>query len=245
MATFSRANFNSPLFRDFRPNYTPALYDLIYRFHAGHGGKFLDVVDVGTGTGLVAEALSEKFDKMLSNAVQKPNIDYQEASAERLPFADSRVDVITSGQAFHWFDHPKFFGEAKRILKPRGTLAIFGYSVSIIKDNKEATDIFYEYATGLIGKVHWYFSHEGHDTTNLGSVSQNQFMEHQITLDWFETFAKTWSTYANYREKHPEAEGPAERMIRRLSKAIGVKDRDTETFAVQWPTVLVVAENDK
>ncbi|RUP48952.1 S-adenosyl-L-methionine-dependent methyltransferase [Jimgerdemannia flammicorona] len=88
---------------------------------------------------------------MLSNAVQKPNIDYQEASAERLPFADSRVDVITSGQAFHWFDHPKFFGEAKRILKPRGTLAIFGYSVSIIKDNKEATDIFYEYATGLIG----------------------------------------------------------------------------------------------
>ncbi|RUS30726.1 S-adenosyl-L-methionine-dependent methyltransferase [Jimgerdemannia flammicorona] len=169
---------------------------------------------------------------MLSNAVQKPNIDYQEASAERLPFADSSVDVITSGQAFHWFDHPKFFGEAKRILKPRGTLAIFGYSVSIIKDNKEATDIFYEYATGDL-RPYW------------GSVSQNQFMEHQITLDWFETFAKTWSTYANYREKHPEAEDPAERMIRRLSKAIGVKDRDTETFAVQWPTVLVVAENDK
>ncbi|RUS29355.1 S-adenosyl-L-methionine-dependent methyltransferase [Jimgerdemannia flammicorona] len=204
---------------------------------------------------------------MLSNAVQKPNIDYQEASAERLPFADSSVDVITSGQAFHWFDHPKFFDEAKRILKPRGTLAIFGYSFSFIKDNKEATDIIYEYATGELGpywepgrqilnnfhrdipfpfkKVHWYFSHEDLDTTNLGSVSQNQFMEQQITLDRFENYAKTWSAYATYREKHPEAEDPAERMIRRLSKVIKVKDRDTETFTVQWPTVLVVAENDK
>lgn len=78
---------------------------------------------------------------MLSNAVQKSNIHYQVASAEQLPFTDSSVDLITSGEALHWFDHSKFFEEAKRILKPRGTLAIIGYTFCYIIGNQEANDI--------------------------------------------------------------------------------------------------------
>lgn len=55
MATFSRANFNSALYRTFRPTYTPALYNLLYQFHTEHGGMFGDVVDVGTGEHFIEE----------------------------------------------------------------------------------------------------------------------------------------------------------------------------------------------
>ncbi|RUS32341.1 S-adenosyl-L-methionine-dependent methyltransferase [Jimgerdemannia flammicorona] len=276
MTTFSRTTFNAARYRNFRPTYAPALYDLIYCFHAENGGEFLDAVDVGTGNGQVAEALSEKFEKvhgtdrsniMLSHAVQKPNIDYRETPAEELPFADSSVDIITSGQAFHWFDHPKFFEETKRILKPQGTLAVFGYSYAIVVGNKEASNIIYDCGVNELGpyweprisilnnfyrdvsfpfkNVQWHFSHDELNSDNIGSVSPLPFMEQDMTLDHFETFIKTWSSYANYREKFPDAEDPIERMARKLQEVLGLKDRDMETFKMQWPSVLVLAENDK
>jgi trans-aconitate 3-methyltransferase len=54
----------------------------------------------------------------------KPPIDYKVASAEDLSFiASNSVDMVTSGQAAHWFNHNKAFPEVARILKPGGTLA--------------------------------------------------------------------------------------------------------------------------
>ncbi|RUS22557.1 S-adenosyl-L-methionine-dependent methyltransferase [Endogone sp. FLAS-F59071] len=276
MSTFSHTDFNSERYRKFRPTYNSTLYDLVYQFHTAHGGDFVDAVDVGTGTGQVAESLSEKFKNvhaldrsstMLSNAVQKSNIHYQVALAEQLPFTDSSVDLVTSGEALHWFDQPKFFEEAKRILKPRGTLAIIGYALCNIVGNQEATDIVRDFGLNEMApywerkallvenyyrdisfpftNIQWYFSHEGLDTTSLGSVSSRPFMEENMTIDRFESYIKSWSVYATYCKIHTGAEDPVERMTRKLEQAIGVKDRGTETFTVQWPTVLVVAENDK
>jgi trans-aconitate 3-methyltransferase len=78
---------------------------------------------------------------MLEAAVQKHNIDYQACSAEKLPFEDSSIDVITSAQAFHWFKHDEFFKEAKRVLKPNGTIAILGYAFARIKDSPKASSL--------------------------------------------------------------------------------------------------------
>jgi ubiquinone/menaquinone biosynthesis C-methylase UbiE len=84
---------------------------------------------------------------MLEAAVQKPNIDYQVCSAEKLPFEDKSIDVITSAQAFHWFKHDEFFKEAKRILKPNGTIAILGYAFARIKDSPKASLLLEELGT--------------------------------------------------------------------------------------------------
>lgn len=65
-----------------------------------------------------------------------------------------------------------------------------------------------------------------------------------MTIEHFETYIKTWSSYATYKDKFPDAEDPAERVVRRLEKVIDVSDRDKDTFTVQWPTVLILAEND-
>src|SRR5271167_1073428 len=56
----------------------------------------------------------------------KPPIDYKVASAEDLSFIESgSVDMVTAGQAAHWFKQDKAFPEIARILKPGGTLAFF------------------------------------------------------------------------------------------------------------------------
>jgi hypothetical protein len=49
---------------------------------------------------------------MLESAVKASNIDYRACPAEKLPFEDKSVDIITTAQAFHWFKHEEFFREA-------------------------------------------------------------------------------------------------------------------------------------
>ncbi|MBK8873527.1 MAG: hypothetical protein IPN13_06220 [Bacteroidetes bacterium] len=44
-------------------------------------------------------------------------------SREKLP---STIDLITVGQAAHWFNLSKFFDAADNMLKPGGLLALFG-----------------------------------------------------------------------------------------------------------------------
>jgi trans-aconitate 3-methyltransferase len=92
--------------------------------------------------GIVTEELHKKFKKVIGtdpsekmlSVIQtsptkdgKPPIDYKVASAEDLSFIPSNsVDMVTSGQAAHWFKHDQAFPEIARILKPGGTLAFFG-----------------------------------------------------------------------------------------------------------------------
>lgn len=40
------------------------------------------------------------------------------SGAETLPFPAQSVQLITAGQACHWFDLPKFYAEADRVLVP-------------------------------------------------------------------------------------------------------------------------------
>jgi len=89
----------------------------------------------------VTEELYKKFNKVIGtdpsekmlSAVQippaqdgKPPIEYKVGTAEDLPFIQSSsVDMVTAGQAAHWFNHEKSMPELARILKPGGTLAFF------------------------------------------------------------------------------------------------------------------------
>jgi SAM-dependent methyltransferase len=92
------------------------------------------VVDVGAGTGLLTRgliALGHKVTAVDPDAqmlakltASSPGLHAaHQGRAEALPLPDASADVITAGQAFHWFDRPNALPELRRVLKPGGVLA--------------------------------------------------------------------------------------------------------------------------
>lgn len=121
-------------YRDFRPDYPRALFDYLAALAPSRSLAW----DCATGSGQVARALAPHFDLVLGtdasaaqidSAVAHPRVAYRVAPAEQAPLADRSVQLITVAQALHWFDLPRFFAEAARVLASRGVLAVWSYGV--------------------------------------------------------------------------------------------------------------------
>ena len=78
--------------------------------------------DCATGNGQVAAVLAQYFEEVeatdlsesqLAQAPLLPNVHYRVAKAESTPFPDERFDLITVGQAVHWFEEPAWHREAR------------------------------------------------------------------------------------------------------------------------------------
>ena len=97
------------------------------------------VLDVAAGTGIASLPLARTFperqvtgiepnDDMRAAAAGKAeaagNLSFTRGSAEDLPAEDASADLIFVGQALHWFDRPKAYGEVGRVLRSGGILAI-------------------------------------------------------------------------------------------------------------------------
>jgi ubiquinone/menaquinone biosynthesis C-methylase UbiE len=92
--------------------------------------------DCGTGNGQVAKHLAKHFakviatdisEKQIKEAPKLQNIAYKTEAAENASVLDKSVNLITVGQAAHWFQLDSFYTEARRVLAPAGVIAIFGY----------------------------------------------------------------------------------------------------------------------
>ncbi|MFD1095810.1 class I SAM-dependent methyltransferase [Salegentibacter chungangensis] len=138
----------------FRPGY-PAE---VFRFIENHLRNKEKAWDCGTGNGQVAEAVSEFMERVeatdisrrqLENAVAKPNIYYSRQSAEKTKFPDESFDLVTVGQAIHWFNFDEFYGEVKRLLKPGGLIAVLGYS--LFNSNPETDEVILKFYKEIIG----------------------------------------------------------------------------------------------
>jgi SAM-dependent methyltransferase len=98
------------------------------------GDRPLDVVDLGAGTGKLTRSLValghrvtaiEPLPEMLEHIPgAAPGAAAILGSAEIIPLPDAFADVVTSAQAFHWFDHPVALPEIARVLRPGGRLAL-------------------------------------------------------------------------------------------------------------------------
>jgi SAM-dependent methyltransferase len=96
-----------------------------------------DVADVGAGTGHLTRHLVGRFrrvyavepdDAMRTACTRQldraPGFTALAASAESIPLPDGAVNLITVGQALHWFDVARARAEFARILAPPGHLAV-------------------------------------------------------------------------------------------------------------------------
>ena len=116
-----------------RPGYAPAGLDFALLPLAGLTGP--QVLDLAAGTGQVTRSL---LDRGLDVVAVEPAPGMRKAlarhargarvlagAAEGIPLPDGAVDLVTVGQAFHWFDLERALPELARVLRPGGTLALF------------------------------------------------------------------------------------------------------------------------
>ncbi|HEX8061058.1 MAG TPA: class I SAM-dependent methyltransferase [Cyclobacteriaceae bacterium] len=138
----------------FRPSYPASLYDFIMKHVSDNKAAW----DCACGNGQASKDLADRFDKVyatdisgnqVANAVKKDNIIYSISPAEKTSFADGQFDLVTVGQALHWLDRPAFFSEARRVSKPGGIVAAWGYS--LLSVNKQIDPVINHFYTEIIG----------------------------------------------------------------------------------------------
>jgi SAM-dependent methyltransferase len=93
-------------------------------------------VDCATGNGQAAVALAAHFATVLAvdasaaqlaQAEPRVGVHYAASLAERLPVRSRSVDLVVAAQAAHWFDFERFHAECRRVLVPRGVVAVWTY----------------------------------------------------------------------------------------------------------------------
>ncbi|MEP6635795.1 MAG: class I SAM-dependent methyltransferase [Acidobacteriota bacterium] len=119
----------------YRPGYPAEIIDLL-KSECGLASNSL-IADVGSGTGILSELLLENGnavfgvepngpmraagEALLSDYPRFQSID---GSAEATTLGTGTIDLITAGQAFHWFEGEQTRPEFIRILKPGGFVAL-------------------------------------------------------------------------------------------------------------------------
>jgi SAM-dependent methyltransferase len=120
-------------YRASRPTYPPQLFDWL----AAHAPATTTAVDLGCGNGQASLGLAEHFASVcaldpsaeqIRQAAPHPRITYGVAPAEATGLPDACSDLVLAAQAFHWFDHPRFFTELARIARPGALFAAVSYS---------------------------------------------------------------------------------------------------------------------
>jgi len=224
----------------FRPGYPAALFDFLF----AHCGQFDYAWDCATGNGQIAAVLSERFrqveatdisENQLQNAVKRPNIRYRVGAAEQRLFLQNMFDLVTVGQAAHWFDLEKFYAEVRRVLKPEGLLALVGYGMLTID---EATDgVIHHLYENVLGEF-WDPERRLVDAALKTIPFPFQEMplpemasEYRWTPEHLVGYLSTWSALRHY-EKQTGSNPLDEAFVASLKKAWGSEPVKTVRFPI-------------
>ncbi|KAF7451226.1 hypothetical protein A1F99_030030 [Pyrenophora tritici-repentis] len=276
MSTFAKATFSATRYAVSRPSYPPALYEKVLGYHKGQQRL---CVDLGTGHGLIPRYLASSFDHvvgldpsagMVAEAKERSksftNLKFMQSSAEKMPMiADDSVDLVTAGQAAQWFNHTDVFKELRRILRPQGTLAYWGYKDHVLVNRPIATKVLNDYAYGkekkflgsywgqpgrsivqnLLRSVHpppsgWAdimrIEYEPEAPANSPTPNE-KLMFKRMRLGEMEEYIRTWSSVHSWQLEHPD------RVRIRDGGKGDVVDEMMETMVASDPSLQVNGAN--
>lgn len=197
-------------YRRFRPTYPAALYDHILPLVQGRERAW----DAGTGNGQVAVVLGDYFQEVIATDISKrqmqsarphPRVRYRLARAEAAPLPDHSVDLITVAQALHWFAFPAFFREVRRVVRPGGVLATWGYGLLRL-EAAPAQALIEHFYSDTVGP-YWDPERRHIDTAYQSipfpdwqeiTTEEVFYLETHFTLDHLLGYLGTWSSVQHF-----------------------------------------------
>lgn len=216
----TKDNFSSLAtgYQKFRPDYPQVLYDFLYQ----QCTAFEQALDCGTGNGQVALALSQKFEQVMATdisaaqieaAPKAKNIRYSVQRAETTNFPEQSFDLVTVGQAYHWFDFEAFGKEVNRILKPEGIIAIWSYHLLRISPEIDTLiDEFYEKVVGPYWDAERDWVDQRYKTVPFPFEDIHTSFEFTINksfnLQSLEGYLHTWSAVKHYTNRNGQSPVP-------------------------------------
>ncbi|HEY2395047.1 MAG TPA: class I SAM-dependent methyltransferase [Rudaea sp.] len=134
MSTFKdHFSGHADIYREARPTYPPALFVWLAQQAPDRDLAW----DAGCGNGQASVALADHFAQVIGTdpsanqiaaAEPRANVEYRVEPAEQPTLAAGSASLATVAQALHWLDHARFNEQVKRVLKPRGVLAVWAYA---------------------------------------------------------------------------------------------------------------------
>lgn len=196
-------------YAQFRPHYPDALFDWL----AAVAPDRRLALDAATGNGQAAVPLSRRFaavvatdasSEQLAHATPAPGITYRRALAHDSGLAPAGADLVTVAQALHWLDRDALFAEARRVLKPRGIVAVWCYGVMEAgPDLDEAIRHFYHDIVGPYWPSERRITESGYRDIALpfDELPAPAFaMTATMTLDTLLGYVGTWSAVSRYHD---------------------------------------------
>ncbi len=231
-------------YAQFRPQYPKELFAWL----AGLLTERKLAWDCATGSGQAAVALADCFAQVIAtdasaeqirNAMPNERVEYRVAAAEASGLASDSCDLITVAQALHWFDPEAFYGEAARVLKTEGVLAIWSYTFLEVDSAVNAiVNHFYEATVGPYWPPERTLVENGYRDLSF-PFPEMEVPLFSLAAEWTLAdllgYLRTWSASQRYlREKGNDPVSTIEDDLRRVWS-----DPD-EARTVRWPLVFRV-----
>lgn len=230
----------------FRPVYPPALAEFLSSIVASHAVA----VDVGCGSGQLTGGLARFFGTtlgidpsvaQLAHATCVSGVRYVCAHAEQLPLRDGCADLVVAAQAAHWFDRPRFYGQARRIGSAGARIALVSYGVLALQG-----DLMGRFQHFYDAQIADYWPPQRRLVDDAYRGIDFPFVEHavptlQMNAQWgvddFLGYVATWSAVRRLREAgQGQVFAAFARDMSRLWGPVG------QTRQVTWPIHLRIGE---
>ncbi len=227
----------------YRPSYPATLFDFLADVTSRHALAW----DAATGSGQAAVALTGYFREVvasdasaaqIASAIAHPKVQYRVAKAEESGLDDDTIDLVTVGQAFHWFEQDEFLREAARVLRSDGVLALWCYEICHVDEECDAVvDRLYSDIVGEYWPAERVFIEQGYDSVTLPGeqlVAPDLAMTLQWTAQDMLGYVSTWSACRRFQAD------TGNDPVAMISDAL-VRSWGEATRTVSWPLKLKVS----
>jgi ubiquinone/menaquinone biosynthesis C-methylase UbiE len=227
-------------YADFRPHYPAGLFDYLATLVPRNSV----VWDCACGNGQATLDLAERFARVIGTDASKDQIasasahdkvEYRVATAEQSGLPDESVGLVTVAQALHWFDLERFYVEVRRVLRPKGVLAVWAYGINEVEGGA-VNALVQDYYSNIVGP-YWpaerRLVEEGYRTIPFpfDAITPPLFrMEAGWTLEQLLGYFSTWS--ATNRFKKATGQDPLPTLAVKLTEVWGEVESPRR---VTWP----------